>query len=80
MFKKLVINMILTAVEHEFFGFYPNAADVEFISECSDQFQIYFTVDTMFENCKITGSINTLGNVCFIKTDSYETMKAYYNK
>lgn len=80
MFKRLIVNMILTAVENEFSGFYPSEKDVEFLTECSDQFEIYFSVSTIFENCKITGSICTLGAVNFIKGDAYKTAKAYYNK
>lgn len=82
MFKKFLTNMVITAVEEEFgFGAALAAKNITFYKENCDKGEtnIYFSFETIFEDCTVYGWIMTNGTAKWVTGhDSYKVTKSYY--
>lgn len=80
MYKNFILNMIRNAIEKEFSFKCALVAKIEIIADESGEVQIAFSFETIFENQKVYGWIDDLGNVDFLTTRSYDLTKEYYKK
>lgn len=79
MYKKFIEHMIISAIENEF-GFLAavKANNIETYKKYSSDHEIYFSFETIFENCKVYGYLLPNGNADWLKNDEYHVTKEYY--
>lgn len=77
MYKKFIINMIKNVITDEF-GYRLRITKLDLEKEFNDDCEIWFSFESIFENVRVSGCIDSYGSHYFVEDENYKILKGFY--